>query len=146
MKWGIGIVILAIVLVGGYFGAKAVKRAMAPSPMMQQHPMIPSSTVSPTAMVSPAAMQQITVTGNEFSFNPSTITVKAGQQVQVIFKNTGQYPHNFTLADLNVQTKTIQPGQQDMVTFTPTKTGSFTYICTVPGHADRGMKGTLTVQ
>lgn len=90
--------------------------------------------------------QQITVEGTEFSFSPSTITVKKGQMVQVTFKNIGKYPHNFTLSDLNVKTKTIMPGQEDTITFTPTQTGSFTYICTVPGHADRGMKGTLIVQ
>jgi len=26
------------------------------------------------------------------------------------------------------------------------KPGSYTYLCTVPGHADGGMKGTLTVR
>ena len=103
-------------------------------------------TTTTTNTTTNAVMENITVTGTEYAFTPSTITVKKGEVVKLTFKNAGTYPHNFTLADLNVKTKTIQPGQQDTITFTPTKTGSFAYICTVPGHADRGMKGTLTVE
>ncbi len=102
-----------------------------------------TQSASPSPSISAT---QVTVSGTEFAFTPSTITVKVGQPVQITFKNNGTYPHNLTLADLQAGTKTIQPGAQDTITFTPTKTGSFTYVCTVPGHADRGMKGTLIVQ
>ena len=100
-------------------------------------------TASPT---SNAQTQKFTVTGSEFAFTPSTLTVKSGQLVEITFKNMGKYPHNLTITDLNVSTKTINPGESDTLTFTPTKTGSFGFLCTVPTHADRGMKGTLTVQ
>lgn len=88
----------------------------------------------------------MTVTGNEFAFQPTAITVKTGKPIQLTFKNSGQYPHNLSISELNVRTKTIQPGEEDTVTFTPDKAGTYTYICTVPGHADRGMQGTLIVQ
>lgn len=93
-----------------------------------------------------AASNEINITGTEFAFTPATITVKKGQPVKVNFTNNGKYPHNWNVTDLNVQTKTIQPGESDSISFTPDKTGSFEFTCTVPGHADRGMKGTLTVQ
>lgn len=102
-----------------------------------------TSSASPTSTTSTV---DVTVSGREFAFTPSVITVKKGQPIQLTFKNEGQYPHNLTISDLNVKTKTIQSGQQDTITFTPSTTGSFTYLCTVPGHADRGMKGTLIVQ
>jgi len=98
------------------------------------------------APINPADSQQITVSGNEYAFDPSVITVKKGMPVQILFKNTGKYPHNLTISDLNVQTKTIQTGQQDTVTFTPGNTGQYTFTCTVPGHADKGMTGTINVQ
>ncbi len=107
------------------------------------------STQAPTQPTTPnssISMQEITVTGNEFAFTPSTITLKQGQQVKITFRNTGKYPHNFTISDLSVQSKTIQPGEEDSVMFTPSKTGSFTYTCTVDSHEAKGMKGTLTVQ
>lgn len=87
-----------------------------------------------------------TVSGSEFAFSPSEISAKVGQPVKLTFKNTGKFPHNLTITELNVQSKTIQPGEEDTITFTPEKTGSFTFICTIPGHADRGMKGTLKVE
>lgn len=112
-------------------------------PTSTQVPTQPTSVTSPS---STSQATQVTVVGTEFAFTPSTVTLKAGQPVQLTFKNAGQYPHNFTVSELNIQTKTIQPGQEDTITFTPSKTGSFTYVCTVPGHEDRGMKGTLVVQ
>ena len=105
-----------------------------------------SSPSSPSSPASSAVNQKFTVVGTEFAFTPSTISVKTGQPVQVTFKNNGKFPHNLTFTDLNVGTKTISPGEEDTITFTPNKTGDFTFICTVPTHADRGMKGTLTVQ
>lgn len=108
---------------------------------------------APTAQIQTAPAANTTTTGSgiiisgsEFAFTPASITTKVGQPVTLTFKNEGKYPHNLSISDLNVQTKTINPGESDSVTFTPDKTGSFTYICTVPGHADKGMKGTLTVE
>lgn len=139
IKWIIGLIVLVVVIGGGLFILLSMKKTPAPTtaPVVEQ-----STSTAPTNAIS----QQITVEGNEFAFTPSVITVKQGEEVTVTFKNTGKYPHNFTISDLNVQSDTIQPGEQTTVTFTPDKTGSFTYICTVPGHADKGMKGTLTVQ
>jgi plastocyanin len=109
------------------------------SPTMTQT--APSQAVSGTAQ-----MQKVTVEGAEYAFTPSTITLKNGLPAEITFKNTGAFPHNLSIADLNVKTKTIQPGEQDTIQFTPDKVGQFVFICTVPGHADKGMKGILTVQ
>jgi plastocyanin len=114
---------------------------------------IPSYTTPTTTQTVPSQspsstvqMQKVTVEGSEFAFTPSTITAKKGQALKITFKNTGAFPHNLTISDLNVKTKTIQPGEQDAVQFTPDKTGQFSFVCTVPGHADKGMKGILTVE
>ena len=123
---------------GGYNNTSAaVPSYVTPTAM----PTVPSQATSATV-----SAQKITVEGSEFAFSPSDITLKKGQPAELTFKNTGAFPHNLTIADLNVKTKTIQPGEQDTVQFTPDKTGQFSFICTVPGHADKGMKGTLTVQ
>ena len=143
-KWIIGIVILVVVLGGGFFAVKLMKNNIpAPTPA----PVVTQPTTQPTAQASSAAsMQEITVEGNEYAFIPSAITLKQGQEVKITFKNIGRLPHNLSISDFNVKSKTIQPGEEDTFTFTPDKTGSFTYTCTVPGHADKGMKGTLTVK
>lgn len=142
-QWLLVYAVIAVILYGGFYYFFLAKKGGYSSTQTGQYQAPAQQTATPTTSM---AMQEITVTGSEFAFTPSTITVKKGQSVKITFKNTGAYPHNFTLADLNVQTKTIQPGEQDTITFTPVKTGSFAYICTVPGHADKGMKGTLIVQ
>jgi len=139
------IVLLIIVLGGGYFASKSMMKP-APAPEQAVQPTTVMDASPTAAVMSPENGQKITVSGDEFAFMPDTITIKKGQPATITFKNTGKYPHNFTIAELNVQTKTIQPGGEDTVTFTPDKAGSFSYICTIPGHADRGMKGTLTVE
>ena len=145
----IGGIIVVVILAGGYLVAKnGMYGSATPTPQPQTQAQPTEAMTSPAAAADTSATtpQAITVEGNEFAFSPSTITAKMGQPITVTFKNTGKYPHNFTVADLNVQTKTIKTGEQDTVTFTPSKTGSFTYVCTVPGHEDKGMKGTLTVE
>jgi uncharacterized cupredoxin-like copper-binding protein len=39
----------------------------------------------------------------------------------------------------------IQPGQSGSVVFTPDQTGSFYYVCTVPGHIQLGMWGVVDI-
>jgi azurin len=43
-------------------------------------------------------------------------------------------------------TKLVGPGESDRVTFTAPVGGIYDYICTFPGHALAGMRGTLNVK
>jgi azurin len=45
-----------------------------------------------------------------------------------------------------VATKLLGPGESDTVTFTASAAGTYDYVCTFPGHALAGMRGTLTVK
>ena len=109
-------------------------------------PQTSSPTSVPLAQSPAVSAREITISGDEFKFDPAAITVSAGQPVTLTFINAGTYPHNFTVSDLNISTRTIQPGEQDTIQFTPDKPGQFTYTCTVDTHAASGMTGTLTVQ
>jgi heme/copper-type cytochrome/quinol oxidase subunit 2 len=42
-------------------------------------------------------------------------------------------------------TSYIAPGASGTVTFTPTQTGNFYYVCTFPGHIALGMWGKVVV-
>jgi plastocyanin len=144
--------LLIYVVIGGilYYGvyyfmyAKKTGDYKAPSNMYQTQPT--QQPAGQTMKESGSSVQEITVEGNEFAFTPSTLTVKKGEEVKVMFKNTGKYPHNFVVADINVTSKTIQPGQSDTVIFTPEKAGSYEYNCSIGNHTEKGMTGTLTVQ
>ena len=43
-------------------------------------------------------------------------------------------------------TKLLGPGESDTVSFTAPAAGTYDYICTFPGHALTGMRGTLNVK
>jgi uncharacterized cupredoxin-like copper-binding protein len=99
--------------------------------------------------VSANGAQQVTLkVGNNMSFAPSTITVKAGQPVEVTLRNEGFLPHDFTLSEGVSEPVKIAGGggQTTSGTFTIDTPGTYTFICTVPGHESGGMKGTLTAQ
>jgi plastocyanin len=88
----------------------------------------------------------IAVSGMEFAFSPNQITVNKGDKVKIDFTNNGTYPHNWTIDEFNAKTATVSPGQTTSVTFTPDRTGTFQFYCSVPGHKDQGMVGQLTVK
>jgi uncharacterized cupredoxin-like copper-binding protein len=83
----------------------------------------------------------VTVTAKEFKFTLSTKTVKHGV-VTFKVKNGGKLPHDFKIS--GKKTAMIKPGKTVTLKVTLSK-GSKPYLCTVPGHAAAGMKGTLKV-
>jgi uncharacterized cupredoxin-like copper-binding protein len=93
--------------------------------------------------------EQVTVMGtDDFRMNPSTITVKAGQPVEVTFQNGGEILHDFTAQQGLARPVTIleQGGQSGAATITYDKPGTYKFFCAQPGHDQLGMHGTITVQ
>lgn len=88
----------------------------------------------------------INVSGDEFRFEPNTITLNKGDAVRIVFKNDGRFPHNITIPELGVASNTIATGETTTFEFTPDRTGTFEFICTVGNHADQGMRGTFIVK
>lgn len=94
----------------------------------------------------------LTVELGDLYFKPNTLTAKPGQALQITLDNRGALEHNFVLYDADGKTvlfekDAIQPGQKVNVSFkAPEKPGTYPYVCTVPGHKEGGMVGTLTVQ
>jgi uncharacterized cupredoxin-like copper-binding protein len=88
-----------------------------------------------------ALAASVGVTGKEFKFGLTTKTVKHGK---VTFKltNKGRLKHDFKIA--GKKTPLVAPGKSASITVT-LKRGTYTYICTVKGHAQAGMKGKLKV-
>lgn len=79
-----------------------------------------------------------------WAFEPKVITIKKGQKVQLEITSV-DVTHGFSLPDFNVQVS-LEPNQTQIVEFTPDKTGSFPFRCSVycgDGHAL--MTGTVVV-
>jgi plastocyanin len=83
----------------------------------------------------------VTVTMREFKFVLSKRTVPHGT-VTFRLVNKGALPHDFKIA--GKKSKLIAGKRSGLFKVVLSK-GSKPYICTVPGHAAAGMKGTLRV-
>lgn len=79
-------------------------------------------------------------------FNTTSLQAKAGP-VRLRLTNPAPLGHNISLRGPGVdqQGPTVQRGQTSTVSAT-LKPGSYTFYCSVPGHSQAGMQGTLTVK
>ena len=105
-----------------------------------------------------ALVQNVTVTvtkATEFKFNLSKVALKKGV-VSFKVSNGGNLPHDFKVCSSNKGTITantctgrstplVSPGQSNTLRVTFLRSGTYEYLCTVPGHAAAGMKGLLKV-
>lgn len=98
------------------------------------------------ALQAGAPAQKVTVVAKEFAYTPDKVTVKVGRPVQLVLENKGVIEHDFVVDRFKVKMGVIQPGKTGTVTFTPNAKGTFDFYCSVPGHKEAGMKGTLVVQ
>lgn len=78
----------------------------------------------------------------DFKFVGMPKTVSAGAQTFTLV-NRGQASHDLKIG--GKKTKLLSPGQKAVVSVV-LKKGKYTFLCTVPGHAALGMKGTLIVR
>ena len=95
---------------------------------------------------SPQALTGLPViTSPGFTFNQPEIKAKAGETIAFRFDNTHNAPHSFDIDALHVHVPAA-PGEQRLVRFTPTKPGTYTFYCAIPGHREMGMEGRLVVE
>jgi plastocyanin len=91
-----------------------------------------------------AAATAASVRGKEFSFRLSKTSIPKPRTVTFTFHNVGRTAHDFRIG--GKQTRLIGPGKTARLTVTFHEKGRFSYLCTVPGHAQAGMKGVFTVR
>lgn len=97
-------------------------------------------------------------------FTPDKITVKKGETIKFVVKNSGRIKHEMVLgsakeikehaemmkkmpgmehADANMVV--VDPGKTGEIVWQFTQAGNFDFVCLQPGHFEAGMKGTLAV-
>jgi plastocyanin len=79
----------------------------------------------------------------EYSFDPSDPTVASGDSLDVV--NDGEIVHNLTVEDTDLATSDLDGGASEDLTV-DLDPGDYEFICTIAGHAEQGMTGTLTVE
>jgi len=98
-------------------------------------------------------------------YSPASITVKQGETIKFIVKNSGKIKHELVLGTekelkehYEVMKKnpemeheddnmiTVQPSKSGELIWRFTKAGKVDFACLLPGHYDAGMKGVVTVK
>ena len=105
----------------------------------------PASATSTGSQADAASTQTVfDVEVGDLFIEPGEISAPAGQELTFNVTNSGKIDHNFAIEG-SAATKMLAPGESETLKVKPLKAGSYTVICEVQGHADGGMKGTLTV-
>jgi plastocyanin len=100
-------------------------------------------TTTPTTPSTPPPSSQLVASGLAFNF--SSISATAGS-VTINMFNDSAIPHNIAIRGngVDVQGPVVGKGQTSSVT-AELAPGTYEFYCSVPGHAEAGMKGTLVV-
>jgi plastocyanin len=88
-----------------------------------------------------------TPSGSSLAYNQKSVSAKAGN-VTIDFNNAQALQHDVTVADSSGKvlgaTQLVSSGTDSTtVNLSP---GTYTFYCSVPGHRQAGMQGTLTVK
>lgn len=83
----------------------------------------------------------------QLAFEEKEVTAKAGNDT-IDFTNQSSVPHDVAIEDSAgktiAQTEITSEGSDS--TTAELKPGTYTFYCSVPGHREAGMEGTLTVK
>jgi uncharacterized cupredoxin-like copper-binding protein len=104
---------------------------------------LPAATGARTPSATTAASTADSVKATEFKYALGKTKVSRGT-VTFKVKNSGHVKHDFKIN--GKKTKLLSPGASTTLKVSFSKAGRYTYLCTVPGHAQAGMKGKLTVK
>jgi plastocyanin len=97
------------------------------------------------------AGEPLTITAREYLFTPNRITIRgpeAGKAPQPIaLRNQGELAHNIEILDGDrpvAKLRSFPAGQTRELT-ARLPSGSYSFICTVADHDEKGMRGTIRV-
>lgn len=102
-----------------------------------------------TGDASPAAEENgestaITVAAFDLGYDPTQISIAADTDVTIALRNDGVLQHDLVIEGTDYATPLINGGESaELVVNLPA--GEYVYFCSVSGHRQAGMEGTLTV-
>ena len=84
----------------------------------------------------------------QLKYDTDSLSAKAGN-VTIDFDNPAAISHDVAVEDSSgkeLGVSKLISGSSTTLDLTDLKAGSYTFFCTVPGHREAGMEGTLTVK
>lgn len=111
----------------------------------------PTTSSATSATPAPAGgSEKLSLEANpegQLAYNTKSLSAKAGT-ISVDFTNSAPLAHNVTIESSSGEkvgaTPTFQGGSKTLSV--SLKPGTYKFFCTVPGHRQAGMEGTLTVK
>lgn len=91
-----------------------------------------------------AALPTVEVAAVDLAFNPPSFSIPPDTDIQVTLNNQGALQHNWVVIDQGLETALLNGGDSGSVTVN-LPAGTYNLECSVPGHAQAGMIGVLTV-
>ena len=88
--------------------------------------------------------REIEVTATDFAFDPDEITAEVGEELAIALTSE-DLVHDFTIDELEAHV-VADRGETARGGVRADEPGSFVFYCSVPGHREAGMEGTLTVE
>jgi nitrite reductase (NO-forming) len=113
-----------------YGPGAAATAAVAPMPVMPGVPAVAASG------------EKVTIEAFDLGFKPARLTVPAAGTYLLEFRNIGSTLHDVTFSD---GTRFAADAGKTATGTINVPLGGLTFLCSVPGHADAGMKGDLSV-
>lgn len=114
----------------------------------------------------PARVMQVSM--QDIAYSDTALTASRGEHIRIALDNRGQLTHDFTIdripvdglhsegaatgeehdhaTSANTLHLALDTGKSGWLEFEPTEAGTYEFYCTVAGHREAGMRGTLTVQ
>lgn len=92
--------------------------------------------------VAPGA-RTIEVSGTSFEYDMPTIEATVGEDIEISL-TADDVEHDFIIDEFEAHVS-AEPGEAASGGFTASEAGEYTFYCSVPGHRDEGMEGTLVV-
>ena len=87
--------------------------------------------------------REVEVTGSSFAFDPDEIEVAVGEEIAIVLTST-DILHDFTIDELDAHVA-ADGGETATGGLRADEPGRYTFYCTVAGHREAGMEGTLVV-
>lgn len=121
------------------------------------------AAVAPTQQTPAEVQIHLGNAAGELKFVPDHLEFQTGKRYKLILDNPSNQKHYFTAKDFadviwtqkveagNVEVKgaihelELKPGAEAEWVFVPLKPGTYELHCSIPGHAEAGMKGELTI-
>ncbi len=119
-----------------------IKEEASPEPESEKAP----ATKPEPATEGPGGTLQLAASPSDLAFDTTSLTSKPGK-VTIDFDNPAALEHNVAIDQDGKEiasSATITEGKTSVTA--DLAPGAYTFLCTVPGHAEAGMEGTLTVK